>query len=355
MTTTDKTLGLPDLLPAADLLKLMQLLRDAQRIVVTAHHGPDGDAVGSCLGWAAYLRSLGKHVTIALPSWYPDFLRWMPGNKDIFIFRDKAEAVRSVLRDADLVCCLDLNALSRLNAMQEAVEKCTAPRLLIDHHVGPETDKFAFVLSRPEMSSTCELVFRLIWQLGGYDKMSRGTAACLYTGIMTDTHCFAHNSSAPALYLVVSLLMRKDVDKDSIFKKIYHSWTQGKFMLWNDTLSQNLTFHAGGHACIFTLTREEMKSHKFIRGDAEGLVNEPLKIRGMKVSISLREDTEEDVIRVSLRSAGGFHCREMAERFFNGGGHDDAAGGKLPFPIEEAVKTAEEAIAAYGEELKSVP
>lgn len=353
MNSAENLFVLPELLPAADLLKLMKMLRAAQNVFITAHYSPDGDAVGSCLGWAAYLRTLGKHVTIALPSWYPDFLRWMPGSKDILVFRDKADDVRTALRQADLVCCLDLNELSRLNAMQEDVEKCPAPRLLIDHHIGPDADKFAFVLSRPEMSSTCELVFRLIWQLGGYDEMSRNAAACLYTGIMTDTHNFEHNSCDPTLYLVASLLMRKKVDKDSIYKKIYHSWTQGKFMLWNDTLSQTLQFYADGHACVFTLTRESMKSHRFIRGDAEGLVNEPLKVRGMKLSISLREDTEEDVIRVSLRSTSGFHCREMAERFFNGGGHEDAAGGKLPFPIEEAVKTAEQAITAYEEELCS--
>ena len=197
------------------------------------------------------------------------------------------------------------------------------------------------------------MVLRLVWQLGGYGEMTRSTAACLYAGIMTDTGNFAYNSDAPALYLAVALLMRKRVDKESIYKKVYHSWTQGKFKLWSDVLSQNLTFHADGRASVFTLSREEMKSHKFIRGDAEGLVNEPLKVRGMRLSISLREDTEEDIVRVSLRSTGGFHCREMAERFFNGGGHDDAAGGKLPFPLEAAVATATEAIAAYEEELRA--
>ncbi len=351
MKSDAELLTIPELLPTAELLKLMQLLRGADRIVITAHHGPDGDAVGSCLGWAAYLRALGKRVTVALPSWYPDFLRWMPGNKDIIIYKDKPEQVKALLKEADLVCCLDLNQLSRLNIMEEAVANCKAPRLMIDHHVGPDADKFAFVVSHPEMSSTCELVFRLIFQLGGYERLSRSTAACLYTGIMTDTGNFAYSCNDPALYLVVSLLMRKQVDKESIYKKVYHSWTQDRFTLWSDVLSQCLTFHASGHASLFTLTREMMKSHKFLRGDAEGLVNEPLKVRGMKLSISLREDTEEDVVRVSLRSTGGFHCREMAERFFNGGGHDDAAGGRLPFPMKAAVKTAEEAIAAYTQEL----
>ena len=169
---------------------------------------------------------------------------------------------------------------------------------------------------------------------------------------MTDTGNFSYSSSSPELYLAVSLLMRKNVDKESIYKKVYHSWKMGKFTLWNDILSNNLSFYCDARASIFTLSREEMKAHRFIRGDAEGLVNEPLKVRGMKLSVSLREDTEEDVIRVSLRSTDGFHCREMAERFFNGGGHDDAAGGKLPFPLSDAVKTAEQAIAAYDAELR---
>ena len=354
MNKKQQLFSLPELLPAPELLKLMQMLREAQRVVITAHHGPDGDAVGSTLAWAAYLRHLGKTATVALPSWHPDFLRWMPGNKDIIIYRDKPEEVKALLKSADLVCCLDFNDLSRLNIMAEAVEQCKAPRLLIDHHSGGKLEQFSLLVSRPEMSSTCELVLRLLYQLGAYDEMTRSTAACLYTGIMTDTGNFAYSSSDPALYLCISLLMRKHVDKESIYKKVYHNWSKGKFTLWNDVLSDCLSFHANGHASIFTLTRQMMKSHKFMRGDAEGLVNEPLKIRGMKVSIALREDTDEDVVRVSVRSTGGFHCREMAERFFNGGGHDDAAGGKLPFPIEEAVVTATKAIEAYAEELKSI-
>lgn len=355
MNAEDELLSLPDILSPAELLQMMSLLRESRRIVITAHHGPDGDAVGSALAWGAYLKKIGKKVSICLPSWYPDFLRWMPGSQDIITYYDNASAIRQLLAEADLVCCLDLNNLSRLNQMEEAVAATKAPRILIDHHVEPQTEQFKLVVSRPDMSSTCELVFRIIWQLGGYEHMSRSTAACLYTGIMTDTGNFSYSSNDPLLFLSVSLIMRKNIDKESIYKKIYHSWSQGKFTLWNDTLSQCLSFHASGHASVFTLTREQMKAHKFLRGDAEGLVNEPLKVRGMKLSISLREDTEENVVRVSLRSTAGFHCREMAERFFNGGGHEDAAGGKLPFPIEEARNTAIKAIEAYETQLINKP
>ena len=342
---------MPDLLDSGQLMGLMNMFRSAHSVVVTAHHGPDGDALGSTLALATYLRSLGKRVSVCLPSMFPDFLRWMPGCRDVLIYRDSPSKVRSLLAQADLVCCLDFCELSRLNAMQEAVERCRAPRLMIDHHEGPDEGAFAFQISRPSMSSTCELVFRLLYQLGAYEGMSRSTAALLMTGIMTDTGNFAYSCDDPVLYLCASLLMRKGVDKESIYKKVYRSWSQGKFTLWADVLSQSLTFHAGGHASVFTLTREMMKSHKFVRGDAEGLVSEPLKIRGMRLCVSLREDTEEDVVRVSLRSTDGFHCREMAERFFDGGGHDDAAGGQLPFPIESAREVVLRAIEAYALEL----
>ena len=118
-------------------------------------------------------------------------------------------------------------------------------------------------------------------------------------------------------------------------------------------MNEKLQFYLGHRASIFTITREEMKRFNYLRGDAEGLVNMPLQVKGMKLSVSLREDTEKDVVRVSLRSVDDFPCNEMAARFFNGGGHLNASGGELPFPLSEAVKTVEAAIAAYEDRLKA--
>lgn len=347
------TLSLDSLLSPKDLFTLMQLIKESRNIVICGHYGPDGDAVGACLGWQAYLYKIGKRSNIVLPNPYPDFLRWMPGNQQITIFSERPAQAKQLIADADLIFCLDFGQKHRMKEMSNVVFASKAKFVMFDHHEGPELDAFDFAVSHPECSSTCEIVLRLIYELGGYEKLTTGGAIALYTGLMTDTGNFAYNSNRAEVFLLVNLLVQKGVERDLVYRKVFYSWSENRLKLWNHVLDNNLSFYENRRASLFTLTREEMKTYKYIRGDSEGLVNEPLKVRGMRLSISLREDTEKDVIRISLRSTNGFHCREMAEQFFNGGGHDDAAGGELPFPIEEAVKTAEKAIAAFSEALNA--
>lgn len=335
------------LLTDKELFALAQTIRQSRRVVICAHRGPDGDAVGSSLGWAEYLQRLGKQVTIVLPNPFPDFLRWLPNSHLIqFYARHETEATK-IINDADLIFCLDFNALSRLQDMQTAVERSKADKVIIDHHLDPDTAHTRQVISFPTMCSTSEIVFRLIHQLGGYEGMTRQEATCLYTGMMTDTGGFTYNSNDPDIYQIISLLLAKGIDKDKIYRNVFNVYSVDRIRLTGYILYNKLTFYSKNRASIFTLTRDEMKRFHFIRGDAEGLVNMPLQVKGMRLSISLREDTERDVVRVSLRSVDDFPCNKMAEEFFNGGGHLNASGGELPFPLEDAVRTAERAIAAY--------
>ena len=165
--------------------------------------------------------------------------------------------------------------------------------------------------------------------------------------MMTDTGGFTYSSSRPEIYEVISLLLSKGIDKDKIYRNVFNVYSVDRIRLTGYILYEKLQFLADNHASLFTLTREEMKRFNFIRGDAEGLVNMPLQVKGMRLSISLREDTERDVVRVSLRSVDDFPCNKMAEEFFNGGGHPNASGGELPFPLSDAVETAQKAIEAY--------
>lgn len=347
----DISLTLPTLLSPQDMLTLMGLIKESRRIVICGHYAPDGDAVGACLGWQSYLYKLGKRATIIMPNAYPDFLKWLPGNQSIVLYSEQTKQAQELLKEADLIFCLDFSQPHRLQDMTSAVFQTKAKKVVFDHHEGLDSEAFDLAVSHPELSSTCEIVFRIIFELGGYDELSRGSATALYTGLMTDTGNFAYASNRSDIFLIIALLVQKGIERDWIYRKVFYSWSEHRLRLWNYVLDNNLQFYEDHRAAIFTLSREEMKAHKYIRGDAEGLANEPLKVRGMKLSISLREDTERDVIRVSLRSTNGFHCREIAEKFFNGGGHDDAAGGQLPFPLSEAKKIAEQAIATYAEEL----
>lgn len=319
--------------------------------MICAHRGPDGDAVGASLGWAEYLTALGKQVNVVLPNPFPDFLRWLP-NSHLIQFYAKHEAAASrIIGEADLIFCLDFNNLDRLLDMKGAVERAKADRVMIDHHLDPDTKVVKQAISYPGMSSTSEIVFRLIHQLGGFDAMTKNGATCIYTGMMTDTGGFTYNSNAPEIYEIVSLLLTKGIDKDKIYRNIYNVYSVDRIKLMGYIMYEKLHFYARNKASIFTLTREEMTRFNFIRGDAEGLVNMPLQVKGMRLSISLREDTERDVVRVSLRSVDDFPCNKMAEQFFNGGGHLNASGGELPFPLTDAVKTAERAIEAFADRL----
>lgn len=335
------------LLSQEELFELMRIVQSCRRIVICAHRGPDGDAVGSCLGWAEYLTHLGKQVKVVLPNPFPDFLRWLPNSHTIQFYAKHEKEARQIIQDADLIFCLDFNALDRLQEMRDAVAKSSADKVIIDHHLNPDREMARMTISHPEACATSELVFRLIHQLGGFEQMTRLGATCIYTGMMTDTGGFTYSSSRPEIYEVISLLLSKGIDKDKIYRNVFNVYSVDRIRLTGYILYEKLQFLADNHASLFTLTREEMKRFNFIRGDAEGLVNMPLQVKGMRLSISLREDTERDVVRVSLRSVDDFPCNKMAEEFFNGGGHPNASGGELPFPLSDAVETAQKAIEAY--------
>ncbi len=335
------------LLSLSETIDLMKLLQDSRKVVVCAHRSPDGDAMGSTLAWAAYLRGLGKMVSVVLPNPCPDFLQWLPEANKVTYFDRHTQTAKQLIADADLICCLDFNTLSRLQNMGECVASSHAKRLLIDHHLAPVLKEFDFAVSQPELSSTSEIVFRLLLQLGAYEGMSLDMATDIYCGLMTDTGNLAYSSSYPEIYEVIALLVQKGIDKDRIYRNVYHSFSAWRLKLQGYVLYEKVKWLAEGRAAYFTLTREEMKRMHFIRGDGEGLVNMPLQVKGSRLSISLREDTERDVVRVSLRSVDDFPCNRMAEEFFNGGGHMNASGGELPFPIEDAVRTVERAVEAY--------
>lgn len=341
---------LTPLLSPLELMQLMQLLKESKRVVVLGHASPDGDALGSALGWSEYLRHLGKQVTIVMPNAVPDFLKWMPNSQYVLYFAEEKDtaAARKAIQEADLICCLDFNQISRLrDELAAVVEKSKAQRMMIDHHLGPDTTKMKMVISHPEASSASELVFRVINELGGYDNMSRSGACAIYCGMMTDTGAFTFNSNNPEVFLIIAMLLAKGIDKDKIYRNVYNCFSQNRLRFWGYMLHEKLQFFAGGKAALMAYTREEMKEYKYIRGDAEGLVNQPLQVKGCRLSICLREDTEVDAIRVSLRSVDEVPSNQIAAEFFNGGGHLNASGGELRCSLEEAIAIAQQAIEKY--------
>ena len=329
------------------LAQLSQLISDAHNIVITCHQNADGDAIGSSLGWAEYLRSKGKEPTIIVPDQYPDYLHWLPNTEKILRYDKHKEQADLLFKIADLVFCLDFNVPSRVDEMQQALLQTKGRRVLIDHHLGPDVPA-VMTISHPEMSSTSELVFRLVWQSGAFEQMTKHFAVPIYCGMMTDTGGFTYNSSDPAIYFIISELLTKKINKDRIYRNVYHNFSENRLRLTGYVMLERLVVDAERHASYYALRREDLKRFHFVKGDAEGLVNMPLQMKGHKLSISLREDTERDnLVWVSLRSVDDFPCNKMAAEFFNGGGHLNASGGRLYCSIDEAIATAQQAIKAY--------
>ena len=341
-----------DILTSEELGQLKALIDESQSIVITCHRSPDGDAVGSSLAWATYLWSLGKEATVIVPDQYPDFLLWLPNTEKIIRYDKHREKCNMLLKIADLVFCLDYNTPSRVEEMQHALLDTQASRVLIDHHLDPDVPT-VLTISHPEVCSTCEIVFRIVWQLGAFDSLDRHFAIPIYCGMMTDTGGFTFASSRPEIFYIISLLLTKHINKDKIYRNVYHNYSENRLRLMGYVMYEKLVYLPEYNAAYYALTRDELRRFHFIKGDAEGLVNIPQQIKGLKLSISLREDTEKkNLIWVSLRSVDDFPCNKMAEDFFNGGGHLNASGGRINGTMEEAVETVKRAIVAYENKLK---
>ena len=337
-----------ELLSEAEIATLKENIDNSNRIVICCHKSPDGDALGSSLAWAEYLRTQGKEPDIIVPDAYPDFLQWLPGSESIIRYdKHAADKADEMLQKADLIFCLDFNGANRVDEMKYALEQSPAHKIMIDHHLDPSMDT-VLTVSHPQMSSTSELVYRIIWQLGGFEEMSRKCAVCIYCGMMTDTGGFTYNSNQPEIFFIVSQLLTKGIDKDKIYRNVFNNFSPWAIRLRGYLMSQKLNISNDLHAAYFTISRRDMRDFHFIKGDAEGLVNEPLKIKGMRLSISLREDDRRDnTIWVSLRSVDDFPCNLVASEFFNGGGHLNASGGRLHCTLDEAERVVRRAFAHY--------
>lgn len=334
------------------LVQMNQLISNANTILITCHKSPDGDAIGATLAWAEYLTSIGKEPTMIVPDQFPDFLTWMPNSQKIVRYDKHREKCDMLFKIADLIFCLDYNTPSRVDEMEQSLVSSPAKRVLIDHHLKPDVP-VVLTISQPEACSTCELIFRIVWQMGGFEQQTKHFAVPVYCGMMTDTGGFLYNSTRCEIYFIISQLLTKHIDKDRIYRNVYHNYSEDRIRLMGYVLYEKLVYIPKYNAAFYTLTKDELRRFHFIKGDAEGLVNIPQQIKGLKLSISLREDTDKpNIIWVSLRSVDDFPCNLMAEQFFNGGGHLNASGGRINGTMQEAIETVRKAIEAFSDRLK---
>ncbi|MDE5842722.1 MAG: bifunctional oligoribonuclease/PAP phosphatase NrnA [Muribaculaceae bacterium] len=329
--------------------KFRRWIEVSDKIVLTCHVRPDGDAIGSTLGMMHLLQSLGKRANVVVPDQPPRSLAFLPGFKDICIYTRHEEYSRRLMSEADLIICSDFNKLSRQDHLAGLTEAATAKKVMVDHHQAPD-DFCDLSFSYPDMSSASELMFRIIAAMGCYTEMNIDSATCICTGIITDTRNFSVNCKNPDLYEVLMRLLEKGVDKTKIVKEALLTQSLSSLKLKAYALSQKMEIFERWHGAVTTLDGEELKRFNYERGDTEGLVNEPLNVQGIYYSFFLRED--EDCVKVSARSINDFPVSKICEDLYGGGGHLMAAGAEFKGSLEDCRRILIDALPNY---LKYLP
>ena len=320
------------------------------KIAVIPHKNPDGDAMGSCLAWAGFLRKRGHEVYVIAPNEYPKFLKWMPGDEQVLIYDHIAHKAERILRDSDLICTLDFNVLSRAGNMVSVLEDCSADFLMIDHHEQP--DSYAtYTYSIPAMSSTCEMVYLAIKELNGLDAVDAALASCLYTGIMTDTGSFKYPSTTAQTHRTVAHLIELGADHAHIQQRVYDNNSPARLGLLGKALS-NMVRLPSFSTTYMSLSQDELDSEGYNKGDTEGFVNYGLSIEGIVFTALFTENKEEGIIKISFRSTGDFSVNAFAREHFEGGGHQNAAGGRSTLSLQETLQKFESLLPHYQKQLQ---
>ena len=322
--------------------RLRSFINGVNRIVITCHKSPDGDALGSTLALCHVLRRLGKDAVVVTPDMPPKSLEFIPGLRDLVVFTKHELRARHVLNEAQLLFCLDFNSMKRIDRLAELVEPLKVRRVLIDHHLDPD-DAFDIVISHPEASSTCELVFRVIMQMGLLRMMDRMAASCLYVGLLTDTGGFAYSCDNPEFYEILASVLRRRIDRIGLYNKAMNTFSADSLRLQGYAISEKMQLFPEQGAALITLSKEELERFNYNRGDTETLVNKPLAVPEIYWSVFLREDA--DKIKVSCRSQGDFSVSDICAKYFNGGGHFNAAGGDFVGTLDEAVAAFHQVLA----------
>ena len=323
------------------------ILESSSKVTVVVHTHPDGDALGSGRAMADYLSlRLGKDARLIIPDRVPKTLNFLMEGFDVLDASMEPEAAETRIATSDLILILDLNELHRTEQLSGAIASSPATKVLIDHHLRPDTAPYRLVFSEPERSSTCELLYFILKELedGCAGNIPASSLYALMTGMTTDTNNFA-NSVIPTTLLMASELLQAGVDRDDIIDKLYHCDTEQRLLSFADMISNHLVILPSGISYM-VMTEEMQSAYGVDAGETEGLVNMPLKVDRVRMSIFIRED--EGHFRVSIRSKRGLSARDMAAEFFHGGGHELAAGGKIFWPSDIPEKSA---VAAYLEEI----
>lgn len=300
------------------------------------HQKPDGDAMGAALGLYHFLIQLGHKVTVVSPTNWADFLNWMPDSKKVLDYERQTAAADKVIEEAGWIFCLDFNTLGRIKKMEDKLSNAKALLILIDHHQEPQTEKFAYGASDTTKSSTCEMLYDFIEASGHDDKINIAVAECLYTGVMTDTGSFRFPSTSASVHKMVANLKEKGLGHSKVHEHIYDNFLENRFRFIGNVLLNRMEVFYEYNTALIVIPQSDLIKFNITTGDTEGLVNYPLSIKGIKLAVIIIDRGEER--KSSFRSKDGFDVNTFARKYFNGGGHFNAAGGQNKEPLEEVVR-----------------
>ncbi|EOR92604.1 3'-to-5' oligoribonuclease A [Arcticibacter svalbardensis MN12-7] len=328
-----------------ELNTLKELLALPRRIVITTHHKPDGDAMGSSLGLYNYLIQKGHHVKVITPSDYPVFLQWMPNNTEVLIYPQQTEQSNTFIAEAELVFCLDFNALNRIHEMGVQIQESPAKKVMIDHHLEPQ-DFDDYRYWSINACSTAQLVYEFIIQvMEEPDLINKDVATCLYTGIMTDSGSFRFPTTTPRVHIIVADLITRGAENWKIHQLVYDNFSESRLRFLGYCLLNKLVVLPEYKAAYFSVSAEELKRFTITTGDSEGLVNYALTINGIRLAALIIE--RPDTVKLSLRSTGDFPANEICKKYFKGGGHRNAAGGQSDLSLDDTVLKFKEILIEY--------
>lgn len=318
-------------------------------IVIIPHIHADGDAMGSVLGLWRVLLNAGKKAVVISPTKYPEFYHWMDGHEQVIIHSHHPKQAAYAVGNADLMICMDFNQISRVGKMNELVENFSGKKILIDHHPFPG-DFTDLVISDVTCSSTAELTFSILQETKLAQYVDKNAATSFFTGIMTDTGSFDFNVSDPRTFETVAQLTRMGIDQVYIHSKVYDNYSADRMRLLGFCLSNRMTVYPEYHAASMYISLEDQKKYNFVTGDNEGFVNIPLSIKGIIFSALFTE--KEKYVKVSFRSKGDFAVNEICAKYFNGGGHLNAAGGECFASLEDTIALFERILPEFEEKIK---
>jgi phosphoesterase RecJ-like protein len=320
-------------------------LSSPQVIAITMHQKPDPDAMGSSLALFHYLKKLGHQVTVISPTNWADFLKWMPGCNEVIDFESNKVVAEKILSNIDLLFCLDYNNFSRTRYMEQLLINLSCKKILIDHHREPQTESFDYGISDYTKSSTAEMIFDFIMESGGEQYLDKDIAVSLYAGVMADTGSFRFSSTTSNVHLMVAKLKSFNIDHPKIHTAVYDNFLENRLRFIGHVLSNRMEVLYEFNAAIIAIPKADILKFHIKTGDTEGLVNYPLSIQGIEMAALLIDRDEER--KWSFRSKETFDCNSFARKYFQGGGHYNASGGRSTFSIEDNIKQFKQALKEF--------